>query len=77
MINKCKVLMTSRGLYKGRNPHEEGDLEKKRKEEQKKERKTVAFYQEQRCTHTSPRTEYPMDMKEIFLCSIVVKPKVN
>ena len=50
---------------------------KKRKEEQKKERKTIAFDQEQRCTHTFPRTEYPVDMKEIFLCSIVVWPKVN
>ena len=45
---------------------------KKRKEVQKKERKTIAFDQEQRCTHTSPWTEYPVDMKEIFLCSIVV-----
>ena len=50
---------------------------KKRNEEQKKDRKTIAFDQEQRCTYTSPRTEYPMDMKEIFLCSMVVWPKVN
>ena len=50
---------------------------KERNEEQKKERKIIAFDQEQRCTHTSPRTEYPMDMKEIFLYSIVVWPKVN
>ena len=51
--------------------------EKERNEEQKKERKTIAFDQEQKCTHMSPRTEYPVDMKEIFLCSIVVWPKVN
>ena len=50
---------------------------KERNEEQKKERKIIAFNQEQRCTHTSPQTKYPMDMKEIFLCSIVVWPKVN
>ena len=50
---------------------------KKRNEEQKKERKPIAFDQEQRCTHMSSRTEYPMDMKEIFLCSIVGWPKVN
>ena len=29
MINKCKVLMTSRGLYKGGSPYEEGDGKKK------------------------------------------------
>ena len=29
MINKCKVLMTSRGLYKGGgSPYEEGDGKK-------------------------------------------------
>ena len=50
---------------------------KRRKEEQKKERRTIAFDQEQKCTHTSPQTEYPVDTKEIFLCSIVVWPKVN
>ena len=50
---------------------------KKRKEEQKKERKTIAFDQEQRCTHTSPWTEYPVDLKGIFLCSIVVWPRTN
>ena len=42
MINKCKVLMTSRGLYKRR------ESEKKRNLEQKKERKTIAFNQGQR-----------------------------
>ena len=53
------------------------EIGKKRKKEQKKERKTITFDQEQRCTHTSPRTEYPVDTKETFLCSIVVWPKVN
>ena len=28
MINKCKALMTSRGLYKRGSPHEEGNREK-------------------------------------------------
>ena len=51
--------------------------EKERNEEQKKERKSIAFDQEQRCTNTSPRIEYPVDMKEIFLYLIVVRPKVN
>ena len=54
-----------------------GTKKKKKNLEQKKERKIIAFNQEQRCTHTSPQTKYPMDMKEIFLCSIVVWPKVN
>ena len=48
------------------------EIEKRRKKEHKKERKTIAFDQEQRCIHTSPRTEYPVDTKEIFLRSIVV-----
>ena len=50
---------------------------KKRNEEQKKERKTIAFDQEQKCTHTSPRTEHPVDIKEIFLRSIAAWPKIN
>ena len=50
---------------------------KRREKEQKKGRKTIAFDQEQRCTHMSPRTKYPVDMTEIFLCSIVAWPKVN
>ena len=51
--------------------------EKRGEEEKKKERKTIAFGQEQKCTHTSPRTEYPVDIKEIFSCSIVVWPRIN
>ena len=52
---------------------------KKKGEErtEERERETTAVDQEQKCTHTSPRTEYPVDMKEIFLCSIVAWPKVN
>ena len=52
-------------------------LEKKGKKEQKRERKTIAFDQEQKCTHTSLRTEHPVDLKEIFLRSIVAWPKIN
>ena len=40
-------------------------MEKERNKEQKKERKTIAIDQEQRCTNMSPWTEYPVDMKEI------------
>ena len=37
IINKCKVMMASRRLYKKGSPHEEGDRKKKgRTEEQKK-----------------------------------------
>ena len=52
-----------------------GSAKKERKN--RRERKTIAFDLEQKCTHTSPRTEHPVDIKEIFLCSIVVWPKVN
>ena len=52
-------------------------LEKREKKEQKRERKTIAFNQEQKCTHTSPRTEHPVDRKEIFLRSIVAWPQIN
>ena len=50
---------------------------KRRKEKQKKGRKTIVFDQEQRCTHTPPQTEYPVDLKGIFLCSIVVWARIN
>ena len=53
------------------------EKKKKGKKEQKRERKTIAFDQEQKCAHTSSRTGYPVDMKEIFLRSIVARPKVN
>ena len=45
MINKCKALMTSRGLYKKGSPHEEGDGEKKGNLEQKNSVRTIAFEQ--------------------------------
>ena len=48
------------------------EIGKRRKEEHKKERRTIAFEQEQKCTHTSPRTEHPVDTMEIFLRSIIV-----
>ena len=41
----------------------------KRKKDIERERKAIVFYQNQRCTHTSPRIEYPVDIKEIFLRS--------
>jgi len=47
MINKCKVLMTSRGYIREGSPHEEGD-EKKRDLEQKNMVRTIAFEQGQR-----------------------------
>ena len=37
---------------------------KKGKKEQKRERKTIALDLEQKCTHTSPRTGYSVDMKD-------------
>ena len=49
---------------------------KREKKEQKKERKTISFDQEHKCTNTSPRTGYPVDMKEISLRSIVAWPKI-
>ena len=50
----------------------------KRKERRKdRERKTISFNQEQMCTHTSPRTEYLVDIKEIFLHSTAAWPKIN
>ena len=76
IINKCKVLMTSRVQYKRRESPRKRDG-KKRKKEQKRERKTITFDQEQKCTHTSPRTRHPVDMNEIFLRLIVAWPKVN
>ena len=42
---------------------------KRRKKGRDRERKTIAFNQEQKCTHTPPRTEHPMDIKEVFLRS--------
>ena len=54
-----------------------GSAEKRKERTEERERKTRAFDQEQKCTHTSPRTGYPVDMKEIFLRSIVAWPKVN
>ena len=72
MINKCKTLITLRRLYKRRASHEEGI-----KKSHKKERKTIAFNQEHRCTHTFPRTEHPVDIKEIFLRSTAAWPKIN
>ena len=53
------------------------EKKKKGKKEQKRERKTIAFDQEQKCTHTSPQTRHSVGMKEIFLRSIVAWPKVN
>ena len=50
---------------------------KRGREEKKKERKAIAFGQEQKRTHTSPWTEYLVDVKEIFSCSIVVWPRIN
>ena len=48
MINKCKVLMTSRGLYKrGGFPMKKG-TKKRRNLEQKKRVRTIAFEQGQR-----------------------------
>ena len=44
---------------------------------QKKERKTISFNQERRCTHTFPRTEHPVEIKEIFLRSTAAWPKIN
>ena len=46
---------------------------KKKGEErtEERERETTAFDQEQKCTHTSPRTGYPVDMNEIFLRLII------
>ena len=49
----------------------------KKERKNRRERKTIAFDLEQKCTHTSPRTGYSVDMKEIFLRSIVAWPKVN
>ena len=50
MINKCKVLMTSKELYKrGESPWRRG-LGKRRNLEQKKRRRTIAFDQRQRYT---------------------------
>ena len=44
--------------------------EKKEKERMRdRERETISFNQEQMCTHTSPRTEHPVNIKEIFLRS--------
>ena len=45
----------------------DGKFEYKKDIERK--RKAIVFDQNQRCTHTFPRTEYPVDIKEIFLRS--------
>ena len=42
---------------------------RKNKKDIKRERKAIVFDQNKRYTHTSPRTEYPVDIKEIFLRS--------
>ena len=51
--------------------------EKKKKKEGEIERETISFNQEQMCTHTSPRTEHPVDIMEIFLRSTTAWPKIN
>ena len=51
--------------------------EKGEKRRRNRERKTIAFNQKQRCTHTSPRTEHPVNIKEIFLRSTAAWPKIN
>ena len=50
LINKCKVLMTSRELYKRRESHEEGDREKKEK------RRAKPLNRDKDTRHISPRT---------------------
>ena len=55
-------------------------MERKKKGEEtteRRKREATAFEQEQKCTHTSPWTGYPLDMNEIFLRLIVAWPKVN
>ena len=42
---------------------------RKNKKDIERERKTIVFDQNQRCTYTSPRIEYSVDIKEIFLRS--------
>ena len=55
-----------RGSKKGKK---EGYIER--------ERNIIAFNQKQSCIHTSPRTEHPVDIKEIFLRSTAAWPKIN
>ena len=70
MVNKCKVLINLRRLYKRRKSPGGGDRQKiEKRKERERERNAVVFNHNKRCTHTSPRTEYPMDIKEIFLRS--------
>ena len=47
----------------------------KKKARRKKERKTIALNQEHKCTHTFPRTEHLVNMKEIFLRSTAAWPR--
>ena len=46
-----------------------GSEKRGKKKEIEEERNAIVFNQNQRCTYTSPRTEYPVDIKEIFLRS--------
>ena len=69
MVNKCKTLINLRRLYKRRKCPWREDRKGKKKKDIERERNTIVFNQNQRCTHTSPRIEYPVDIREIFLRS--------
>ena len=69
MVNKCKALINLRRLYKRRKSPWRRDRKFENKKDIERERKAIVFDQSQKCTHTSPQTEYPMGIKEIFLRS--------
>ena len=69
MDNKCKVLINLRRLYKGRKSPWRRDRNLINRKERGRKSKAIVFDQNQRCTHTVPRTKYPVDIKEIFLRS--------